>query len=140
MSTPDDVKAQQQLERAQQRLERAARRLARSQRYAGDRGPGYTPRLLGSTPWTAHDERDFWLDREIEMLQRALADQGEMGRADLARAVGAKYWGPGRFGQALRAAAARGAIGRTGFRRYGPPGGGPPRDAGATPGAEPPRG
>ena len=113
MSTPDDLKAQQ-------RLDRAARRFARSQRFLGDRGPGYTPRLLGSTPWTAQDERDFWLDREVEMLQRALADRGEMGRADLAKAVGARYWGPRRFAHALRAAAARGAIGRTGFRRYGP--------------------
>jgi hypothetical protein len=115
MTMPDDV-------RAQRRLERAARRFTRGQRFAGDRGPGYSMRVQASTPWTKTDERDFWLNREIEMLQRALADRGQMRRSDLAKAVGGKYWGPRRFAQALRAAAARGAIRRTGLGRYGPAG------------------
>jgi len=66
------------------------------------------------------DEREYWLDREIEMLRRALEDRGEMARGDLGRAVACKYWGPGRFSSALRAAVARGAIRRTGWGRYGP--------------------
>jgi hypothetical protein len=105
--------------RAQRRQQRSARRFERGERHAGDRGSGYSPNILGSAP-ESKDERDFWLNREIEMLQRALAERGEMKRGDLGREVGCRYWGPGRFSRALRAAVARGAIVRTGFGRYGP--------------------
>jgi hypothetical protein len=106
--------------RAQRRQERGARRFERSQRHPGDRGGGWSPSIQGSTPWTDPDEREHWTGREVDMLQRALEDHGEMKRGDLGRAVGCKYWGPGRFSSALRAAVARGAIEHTGFGRYGP--------------------
>jgi hypothetical protein len=125
MTPPNDA--------AQRRWERAARRYERSQRHAGDRGSGYSPNISGSTPWADQEEREFWTNREVEMLQRALADRGEMRRGELGKAVGCKYWGPGRFSSALRAAVARGAIEHTGFGRYGPKresGGGETRDAG----------
>ena len=74
-------------------------------------GPGtsYSP-FLGSP---AH-ERPEWLDREIGIIGRALAEQGEVGREELARTVGARYWGPGRFRRALREAVARGVARRAG--------------------------
>jgi hypothetical protein len=101
------------------RSERTTRRFERAQRHAGDRGSGYSPRMMGSSG-TSADDRERWLGREIDMLQRALEEHGELKRGDLGRLVGCRYWGPGRFSAALRAAVARGAIEHTGFGRYGP--------------------
>jgi len=75
-------------------------------------GPGASP--------TDRDENEWWLEREIGMLQRALEDKGEMRRRDLGKLVGCTYWGPGRFSAALREGVKRGAIEHTGFGRYGP--------------------
>jgi hypothetical protein len=102
------------------RRERAAQRYLRSQRFAGDRGGGWSPSISGSTPWTDREERELVLQREIGMLRAALEDRGELPRRELGRLVGCKYWGPGRFSAALRAAVGRGEIERTGFGRYGP--------------------
>lgn len=102
------------------RRARAARRYERSTRFAGDRGGGWSPSISGSSPWTDRDERERVLEREIGMLRAALEDRGELKRGELGKLVGCKYWGPGRFSAALRAAVARGAIERTGFGRYGP--------------------
>lgn len=44
------------------------------------------------------------LDQEIEIIERALSEHGPVARAELARLVGARYWGPGRFAAALNAA------------------------------------
>ena len=75
-------------------------------------GPGAAP--------TDRDENEWWLEREIGMLQRALDDKGQMRRRDLGNLVGCKYWGPGRFSAALREGVKRGALEHTGFGRYGP--------------------
>jgi hypothetical protein len=66
------------------------------------------------------DEDRYWLEREMAMLERALQDKGEMRRSELGNLVGCKYWGPGRFAHALKAAVDRGKIKHTGFGRYGP--------------------
>jgi MFS family permease len=52
------------------------------------------------------------LDREIEAISRALQENGEVSREELARLVGARYWGPGRFRNALREAVGEGAARR----------------------------
>ena len=65
-------------------------------------------------------EDRYWLDREIMLLERALADKGEIRRSELGNLVGCKYWGPGRFARALRAGVEQGRIKHTGFGRYGP--------------------
>ena len=109
---------------AERRRQRSTRRFERSQRHPGDRGGGWSPSTQGSTPWSDAADRDHWLNREVEALQRALAEHGEMTRRDLGRAVRCRTWGPGRFSNALRAAVARGAIEHTGFARYGPAHGG----------------
>jgi hypothetical protein len=69
---------------------------------------GWSP-FLSSSPGDA-DENDYYLAREIEMLERALAEHGETKRAELGRLVACRYWGPGRFGRALRAAVKQGRI------------------------------
>ena len=68
-------------------------------------GPGTSP--------VDREENDWWLQREIDMLRRALDDQGEMRRSDLGKLVGCKYWGPLRFRSALKAGVQRGAFRRT---------------------------
>jgi hypothetical protein len=48
--------------------------------------------------------------REIEQIARALATLGATGRDELATAVGAAYWEPGRFDRALAAALSTGQL------------------------------
>ena len=66
------------------------------------------------------EENDRYLTREIEMLERAVADQGELQRRELGRVVGCKYWGPGRFSRALKVAVKQGRVARTRRGMYGP--------------------
>jgi MFS family permease len=51
-------------------------------------------------------------DREIEIIERALSERGSASRKELARRVGSRYWGPGRFRGALREAVLEGRIRR----------------------------
>ena len=84
--------------------------------------------MSGGGPWSPFlssssadvEESDKYLKREVEMLERAVADRGELPRRELGRIVGCKYWGPGRFGRALKVAVREGRVGhpRRGF--YGP--------------------
>jgi MFS family permease len=55
---------------------------------------------------------------EINRIERALAQRGPMDRAELARAVGARFWGPGRFIGALRAAVRSGRVRQLDRRRF----------------------
>ena len=59
-------------------------------------------------------------DREIAALERAIAEHGPTERRELARLVGARFWGPGRFGAALHAAVRAGKVQRVSRTRYGP--------------------
>jgi hypothetical protein len=52
----------------------------------------------------------------VNALHEALP--GGLGRHELARRVGARAWGPGRLGGALRQAVAEGLVRRTGWRTY----------------------
>ena len=68
--------------------------------------------------WSPAADED--LDREIEIIARALVDRGTIRREELAQAVGARYWGPGRFRAALREAVEEGRarrVARTPTRR-----------------------
>jgi hypothetical protein len=62
------------------------------------------------------------LSREVAAIERALAERGPTERRELARAVGARFWGPGRFGAALREAVESGRARRAGRGRFGPSG------------------
>jgi hypothetical protein len=74
------------------------------------------------TASSAHDqdEEDFWLERELSILERALAEHGEMRRRDLGREVGCRYWGPRRFARALRAGVEEGRFERPRRGVYAP--------------------
>ncbi len=61
------------------------------------------------------------LDREIEIIERALEDQGPVPRDRLAELVGARFWGPGVFGRALREAVVSGEVARVSRRGYALP-------------------
>ena len=60
------------------------------------------------------------LEREVAAIERALADHGPTERRELARLVGARFWGPGRYAAALRAAVAAGHAKRLSRTRFGP--------------------
>jgi hypothetical protein len=58
------------------------------------------------------------LRREVDAIERALADRdGPTDRRELARVVGARFWGPGRFGWVERLGASR-ALVRQGGERW----------------------
>jgi hypothetical protein len=61
------------------------------------------------------------LDREIEAIARALDEHGATDQRELARLIGARYWGPGRFREALREAVQEGRARRLSRSSFGPP-------------------
>ena len=79
---------------------------------------GWSPFLSSSS--SDVEQNDKYLAREIEVLERALADEGELPRGQLGRLVGCRYWGPGRFGRALKVAVREGRIARPRRGVYGP--------------------
>ncbi len=59
-------------------------------------------------------------DREIEIIERALNEHGGASRKELARRVGGRYWGPGRFRGALQEAVIEGRVKRLRHDQYAP--------------------
>jgi hypothetical protein len=113
---------------AQEREERIRERIARRReretsglrRYRPGPGSGAAFRSFGTpSRWTADDSDDD-LDREIDVISRALAERGPTERDQLAQLVGARYWGPGRFRSALREALDEGRIRRLSRSTYAP--------------------
>lgn len=82
------------------------------------------PSISLSAPWIGGEPSprrvEEALDREIDVLSRALSEHGATERPELARLVGARYWGPGQFGAALGAALEDGRVRRLSRRLYGP--------------------
>jgi MFS family permease len=108
-------------ERATRRAERERRGL---RRYLPGPGSGYafySPGMLGSASAPPVEEEERALDQEIEVIGRAVGEHGALDRDELARLVGARYWGPGRFRSALSEAAAEGRIRRVSRSTYAPP-------------------
>ena len=54
------------------------------------------------------------------MIDRALQEHGELQGQELAQRIGARYWGPGRFRDAIDAAVSGGVARRSGRNRYAP--------------------
>ena len=79
---------------------------------------GWTPSSLPSAG--DQDEEQFWLDREVSLIQNLLQDRGELPRKEIGETLGCKYWGPLRFRRALKEGVERGAFRRTGSGRYAP--------------------
>jgi uncharacterized protein YcaQ len=68
--------------------------------------------MMGAgSQWSA-DDFDDDLDREIDVISRALAERGPTERDQLHELVGGRYWGPGRFRNALREAVDEGRVRR----------------------------
>jgi MFS family permease len=78
-----------------------------------------TGRSRGMPLWSP-SARSTDRDREIEIIVRALNERGDSSRKELARTVGGRYWGPGRFQGALREAVAEGRVKRVRNDQYAP--------------------
>jgi len=78
----------------------------------------YTP--FPSASSVDADENEWWLRREISLIESLLNDRGEMAKGDIGEALGCKYWGPLRFRSALKEGVARGAFRKAGGNRYAP--------------------
>jgi hypothetical protein len=78
----------------------------------------YTP-FPGASSVDA-DENEWWLRREISLIQNLLQEEGELERKAIGDKLGCKYWGPLRFRGALKAGVERGAFRKVGGGRYGP--------------------
>jgi hypothetical protein len=74
---------------------------------------GYSPGM----PVSSQDERPA-PSREVERILAALEEHGTMDRTELARAVGARFWGPGRFASALGDAVTSGRAHRVGRHSF----------------------
>jgi hypothetical protein len=66
------------------------------------------------------DDRD--IEREVGELVAAVREHGPMTRRELRRSVEARFWGPGRFSNALWLAQRRGLIRQAGGRLIAPDG------------------
>jgi hypothetical protein len=80
----------------------------------------YTP--FPSTSTQDADENEWWLRREISLIQNLLQDEGELDRKAIGEKLGCKYWGPMRFRGALKEGLERGAFRKSGRNRYAPSG------------------
>src|SRR5215208_1417982 len=78
----------------------------------------YTP--FGTSSRHDQDENDWWLERELSLIENLLQDKGEMKRGDIGDALGCKYWGPRRFARALKAGVDEGRFRRVSRGVYGP--------------------
>lgn len=78
--------------------------------------PMWAPSMTASVVPTS----DPFLPVEVERIAAAVAggDGRPLERRELAAAVGARFWGPGRFRRALRTAELEGRIARSGRGRY----------------------
>ena len=81
-------------------------------------GPGGFP--TARVPADVGPVSEQVLDDQILSIQRALDEHGSTERRELATLVGARYWGPGVFREALREATADGDIRRTSRSSYAP--------------------
>jgi MFS family permease len=87
-------------------------------------GPGmgeafYSPGMLGTAVHSRPVSQAI-LDREIDAIAAAVEENGPLQREEIARRVGARRWGPGRFRNALAEAESEGRIRRISRTIYGP--------------------
>jgi len=68
------------------------------------------------------DENEWWLRRELSLIQNLLEEDGELDRKEIGDRLGCKYWGPLRFRHALKEGVERGAFRKTARNRYAPVG------------------
>src|SRR3954469_13073735 len=90
----------------------------RRERATGEVGGGFSP--FSSISSQDREEKQWWLERELSLIENALNENGEMRRSELGKQLGCRYWGPRRFARALKAGVEQGRFQHTGFGRYGP--------------------
>jgi hypothetical protein len=66
------------------------------------------------------DENEWWLRREISLIENLLKEEGPLDRDTIGDKLGCKYWGPMRFRSALKEGVARGAFRKDGRNQYAP--------------------
>jgi hypothetical protein len=76
----------------------------------------YTPFPAASS--VDQEENEWWLNREISLIQNLLNEEGELDKNEIGEKLGCKYWGPLRFRNALKEAVERGEIRKVGRNRY----------------------
>ncbi|MBS1868337.1 MAG: MFS transporter [Actinobacteria bacterium] len=81
-------------------------------------GPGTGSAASSPGMWAAVPSPPVPMDREVEAIVRALEQNGPTDRGALARLVGARYWGPGRFRGALVQALLDQRVRRVGRGRF----------------------
>jgi len=64
------------------------------------------------------EENEWWLNREISLIQNLLSEEGELDKSTIGDKLGCKYWGPMRFRNALKEGVERGAFRKVGRNRY----------------------
>jgi MFS family permease len=120
----EPTEADETAKRWQERDRRRAERERRGRRrYRPGPGPGqayYSPGMLG-TSLHSRSASPALLDREIDAIAAALEDGGPLRRDELARRVGARRWGPGRFRNALIETVSEGRARRISSTTYAPP-------------------
>jgi hypothetical protein len=79
--------------------------------------PSYTP--FPGTSSVDTDENEWWLRREISLIENLLKEEGPLPRKEIGDRLGCKYWGPMRFRAALKEGINRGAFRKQG-REYAP--------------------
>ena len=83
--------------------------------------------IAGWAPTTARSEYDeeemqYWLDREVSLIENLLNERGELSRDEIGDTLGCKYWGPTRFRTALKEGVERGAFRKVKRNVYAPAG------------------
>jgi hypothetical protein len=78
----------------------------------------YTP-FPGTSTQDA-DENEWWLRRELSLIENLLKEEGELERGEIGERLGCKYWGPLRFRAALKEGVERGLFRKRGRNRYAP--------------------
>ena len=116
----EEGRAEAEEEAERRHRARIERERAGLRRYRPGPGSGSFSPFFGHP---AAPPRPEWLDDEIEIISQALQQEGELTREELARRIGARYWGPGRFRAALREAVVEGAARRTSRSSYAAPSG-----------------
>jgi hypothetical protein len=81
-------------------------------------GPGRVSSSPGMAASSALGDSPY--EREVDVIERTLDEHGPVERRELARLVGARFWGPGRFATALRRAVESGRAQRLSRSRCGP--------------------
>jgi MFS family permease len=112
-----DARRQVTEQRIRARLRRREQERRGFRRYRP--GPGRLP--ASPMPAFTSSSSEPNLDNEIQSIQRALDEHGSTERKELARLVGARYWGPGVFRAALREALADGDVRRLSRSSFAPP-------------------